>query len=868
MYNKLNFYIYFVFKINIIIMKKIIYLLILFSSFSNLKAQSVQEGKYENIQMFNGFSRVTENGKYGLLNQKMELIIPIEYDYISTFFDGLVIVKKDCQWEGDICEGGKAGIIDYTGKIILDPKYHIIELTEIERNEQPIIIFQDPTSKKYGFLNRMNLTIISPIYDEAPYLIGVNKINVILDKTALEVDLNGKKLPQAKTKEKEKEFDMIFEENGLFGLKAKNGQVILKPTYHHISPFTDGLALVRVGEMSQYRTLASSSGEDSLMIDPITGVVTVVYETIRGKFGYIDKTGKEIIPPIYKHAFPFSEGVALVNNTDSFDYQLIDKKGKETGVKITQQCLECSGQFSEGLLAVERWEKNSERKFGFVDKNGKEVLSFVYSSASDFKNGLAIISISDYAGLIDKTGKFIIPAIYRGISKTNENIFACELSTNDLSVNQYLYFDSKGNKIESYSPLSERDKSDIIWKNHMVGGNSCSFIPSKNDGFIYTHGNIGETRYVTLMNPRGEDSIVTQIDPYTGEQIEVVVYKEIRDVKFAQFILNQKGEFLFLSSKELLNRPLYQLNDGSFYSGGFGELLKKNTLGEIQWKADIFANEISQNQRFAFNLDGSVIYTQFDYLDDTTTFEGNISIDRTRMLWIKKSDQNGNELFNKELDGKFEAQQINTTVDGGSIMTTWLNKATKERSVYNLYDDEGNELNSINMVESTYDRSSISILKLDKKGDIEWEKSYNPTAFECNSNDIQQTTDGGYLMAGWNANVEPVPSATSFLVKFDKNGTLEWEKSYGQEIYRAIQTPDQTYAVLAISNAQTGELTEAGEPRFCFLKLDKNGNILWKKSLGTQSDSSKVGLYLAKDGNFIITGTDSKGFFVMKLKNK
>ncbi len=848
-------------------MKKIIYLLILFNSFSNLKAQSVQEGKYENIQMFNGFSRVSENDKFGLLNQKLELIIPIEYDYISNFFDGLVIVKKECQWNEDICEGGKAGIIDYTGKIILDPKYHITELTEIEKNEQPIIVFQDQTSKKYGFINRMTLNIVSPIYDEAPYLIGVNKINAVLDKTVLEVDLNGKKLSQAKTKEKEKEFDMIFEENGLFGLKAKNGQVILKPTYHHISPFTDGLALVRLGEVVEYRALLSSSGEDSLTIDQ-TGTISPVYVIIRPKFGYINTKGKEIIPPVYKNAFPFSEGVALVNNSDSFEYQLIDKKGKETGVKIAQQCLECSGRFSEGLLVVERWVNNDKRQFGFVDKTGKEVLPFIYSSARDFQNGLAIISISDYAGVIDKSGKFIIPALYQGISITNENIFACELSKNGLSINRYHYFDNKGNKIENYSPLSERDKSDIIWKNHMAGGNGCSFIPSKNDGFIYTHGNIGETRYVTLMNTRGEDSIVTQIDPYTGEQIEVVVYKEIKDVKFAQYLLNQKGEFSFFSSKELLNRPLYQLNDGSFYSGGFGELLKQNTLGEIQWKADIFANEISQNQRFAFNLDGSVIYTQFDYLDDTTTFEGNISVDRTRILWIKKRDQNGNELFKKKLNGKFEVHQINTTVDGGYILSTWLNKAAKERSVYNIYDDEGNELNSINMAESIYDRSSISILKLDKKGDLEWEKSYKPTAFECYSNDIQQTTDGGYLLAGWNAKVEPVNSATSFLVKFDKNGTLEWEKSYGQEIYRAIQTPDQTYAVLAISNAQTGELTEAGESRFCFLKLDKNGNILWKKSLGTQTDSSKVGLYLAKDGNFIITGTDSKGFFAMKLKNK
>jgi hypothetical protein len=47
---------------------------------------------------------------------------------------------------------------------------------------------------------------------------------------------------------------------------------------------------------------------------------------VGGKFGFIDKTGKMVIPPKYDDAFSFSEGLALVKIGDKFRY--IDKTGK------------------------------------------------------------------------------------------------------------------------------------------------------------------------------------------------------------------------------------------------------------------------------------------------------------------------------------------------------------------------------------------------------------------------------------------------------------------------------------------------------------------------------------------------------------
>ena len=47
-----------------------------------------------------------------------------------------------------------------------------------------------------------------------------------------------------------------------------------------------------------------------------------------GKYGYIDKTGKEIIPPKYDYTQPFNNGVAIALKDGKI--YLIDKYGKET----------------------------------------------------------------------------------------------------------------------------------------------------------------------------------------------------------------------------------------------------------------------------------------------------------------------------------------------------------------------------------------------------------------------------------------------------------------------------------------------------------------------------------------------------------
>lgn len=107
------------------------------------------------------------------------------------------------------------------------------------------------------------------------------------------------------------------------------------------------------------------------------------------------------IQPKYDYAAPFSEGVALVRQGNSWFY--IDKFGKKA---ITPQKFDSYNSFSDGMALV--WAKG---KAGYIDRSGKTVIEPRFVYAKDYKYGRAIVSFEGGLrsnGVIDKSGKFII----------------------------------------------------------------------------------------------------------------------------------------------------------------------------------------------------------------------------------------------------------------------------------------------------------------------------------------------------------------------------------------------------------------------------------------------------------------------------
>src|SRR4029077_12676061 len=135
-----------------------------------------------------------------------------------------------------------------------------------------------------------------------------------------------------------------------------------------------------------------------------------------GKWGYIDKTGKIVIPLQYYRAYAFHEGMAFVQmypdlaSPRRVELQPIDKTGKV----IVGQEYSYAGPFAEGIALVDvPWSHSffhiNKGGLCYIDKTGKMVIPLQgFGSASSFTEGLAAVEDHGKWGYIDKTAKMVI----------------------------------------------------------------------------------------------------------------------------------------------------------------------------------------------------------------------------------------------------------------------------------------------------------------------------------------------------------------------------------------------------------------------------------------------------------------------------
>lgn len=124
---------------------------------------------------------------------------------------------------------------------------------------------------------------------------------------------------------------------------------------------------------------------------------------------------------------------------------------------------------------------------------------------------------------------------------------------------------------------------------------------------------------------------------------------------------------------------------------------------------------------------------------------------------------------------------------------------------------------------------------------LEWSKNYGGSDSDI-PRDIELTTDGGYIFAGWSRSTNGDVGGNNggqdaWIVKMDDEGNLEWEKNYGgsdDDTAGSIkQTTDGGYIVSGYSRSTDGDVGgNNGEQDAWVMKLDNEGNIQWSKNYG------------------------------------
>ena len=146
------------------------------------------------------------------------------------------------------------------------------------------------------------------------------------------------------------------------------------------------------------------------------------------------------------------------------------------------------------------------------------------------------------------------------------------------------------------------------------------------------------------------------------------------------------------------------------------------------------------------------------------------------------------------------------------------------------------------------------ILKLNGSGDVQWQKTYGGTNSDW-AYSIQQTSDGGYILAGMTDSFG-AGHYDAWVLKLDGNGNVQWEKTYGgtndDYAYSIQQTSDGGYIVVG----------GAGSVGAWVLKLDGNGNVVWQKSY---EGYIFISVKRTSGGGYIVAGADFHGLWILRL---
>jgi predicted secreted protein len=276
---------------------------------------------------------------------------------------------------------------------------------------------------------------------------------------------------------------------------------------------------------------------------------------------------------------------------------------------------------------------------------------------------------------------------------------------------------------------------------------------------------------------------------------------------------------------------IQQTPDGGYIVAGITEspggediwVLKLDASGNVQWYKTYGGGGSGGGDHIQQTSDGGYIVE-----GSIESFGAN-----GEDLWVLKLDASGNVQWQKTYGGSSadEGRDIQQTSDGGYIVGV---------HTYGSFGAGGED---------------ILVLKLDSSGNVQWQKTYGGSGDDAGGR-IQQTSDGGYIVGGSTESFG-AGSEDIWVLKLDASGNVQWQKTYGganDEGVKSIQqTPDGGYIVAGATSS-----FGAGSADFWVLKLDASGNVQWQKTYGGNgSDKAKSNIQQTSDGGYIVGGETS-----------
>ncbi len=269
------------------------------------------------------------------------------------------------------------------------------------------------------------------------------------------------------------------ETDGYFDL---NGNKILKNNYCFSGVFNDGITFVRPEDETADMFADPEDWFKTLLIDKNENIILELPKPISCVSGLGDSISvffyngfSVYLSPIYSEgllsinsSFPFKNSIfEEVNLFDRGDYYVgyMDIKGD---IVIPLQFAD-GGAFSNGLACVQECIDNEDDsmfapetiggKWGFINKSGELVISYLYDESSVFDGEYAAVKKDGKYGLINTKGETVIPFEYDYMA-INDGIITCSTDTKTapltlMTVNKEIIWQTEAENVDTSSVYNE-----------------------------------------------------------------------------------------------------------------------------------------------------------------------------------------------------------------------------------------------------------------------------------------------------------------------------------------------------------------------------------------------------------------------------
>jgi hypothetical protein len=341
-----------------------------------------------------------KDGKYGAFKSDFKPIIPFEYDFLGYFYyysaPAYIAKKKDNYFVMDLEQKilSKTNYTDFANYFIVEgnnSNYAIF------KNENKKWVFVDATGKEYskafGKTENDKDTIIrkaQPIKYKGKYAAIDYEGNIIgQDYDFMSYFESGKPENQASF--------AVIGKNMKYGILREDGTEIVKMQYTEIDVIDIRYNMAKVVLNSKLGLVELNTGKEiaAPIYDEIQSNPDISSVKKDNKYALIKNDGKFVTEFIFDDLQLYYDELFGAKQNGKWGY--IDHSGK---VIIPFQFDRTVGLFSADIVAQEKG-----GKWGYINSKGETIIPFKYEKAENFyRNSKAEIILNGKSGWVDKQG--------------------------------------------------------------------------------------------------------------------------------------------------------------------------------------------------------------------------------------------------------------------------------------------------------------------------------------------------------------------------------------------------------------------------------------------------------------------------------